>query len=378
MKPSARGPRVVDITQWYSPTSGGIRTYLHRKAAWAAKERRGHGVVVPGERDGRERMADSDVVAIRGRTPARGWGYRLVLRPRPILAALDDLRPDVVVVHDVLAFPRSVVAWARRRRVGVVMVCHSDLALATAGLPQAVGVPGALVLRTVQRRGLRAGPPVLVASAAMRERIAGLTGSEVIISRLGVDTGPFRTARQDPVLRSRLAPSGQALLLYAGRLSSEKRLDLLPRMLAQVRGPSVLVVAGTGAAEGRLRRVAARHGVAGRLRFVGHIPSRARLASLMATADCFVHPNPDEPFGLAPIEALAAGCRVVVPEGSGTAEVLRGRGVHTVAPHDAGALAGGVERALETPRPVPDLDDLGWDATFSREWELYREVAACA
>lgn len=371
-----RSPRVVDITQWYSPTSGGIRTYLHHKADWAERNGVPHAAVVPGAGAGTSRVASSDFVAVRGRTPSRGWGYRVIPRPGPVLDALRALDPDVVVIHDALAFPRSISAWAAERGVGLAMLCHSDLALAASGLPRGTRRPAAGVLGAVQHRALREAPLVLVASSATRARVAGHTPGEVVVSPLGVDAGPFREARPDAVLRRALAPAGHALLLYAGRLSSEKGLELLPAALAKVRRPATMVIAGSGAAERRLRRLAARHGVEGRMRFMGHIASRPDLAALMATADCFVHPNPTEPFGLCPIEAFAAGCRVVAARGSGTAEVLGPRGAQLVAPGDARGLAEGVERALDRPRPRDTLADLTWDATFTREWALYARLGA--
>jgi alpha-1,6-mannosyltransferase len=168
------------------------------------------------------------------------------------------------------------------------------------------------------------------------------------------------------------------MLLYAGRLSSEKRVDLLVPTLALLERPAVLALAGSGAAERRVWRAARRLGVDDRLRPLGHVASRERLAALMATADCFVHPNPAEPFGLAPLEALAAGCRVVAPDAAGSAETLAGRGAVLVAPGDPAALAGGVERALSQPRPQPPLDDLSWERAFEAEWEVYRGLAAAA
>lgn len=370
---------VVDITQWYSPTSGGIRTYLHAKAAWAEGMGLEHAAVVPGERPGPARVAGSTFVTLRGRTVSRRRGYRLMPRAEPVIAALERLRPRVVVVHDALAFPRAVARWARRRSIAVAMVCHSDLALAADGLPAgARGLTGAL-LGGIQGRALRAPQVVVVASGSTRRRIADRSPAPVVVSPLGVDADAFARGRPDPALRAHLAPPGHRLILYAGRLSGEKRVDLLPGMPARLPSDVILVVAGTGPATGRVRRQARRLGVDGRLRMVGHVAGRGPLADLMATADCFVHPNPSEPFGLCPLEARAAGCPVVVPRGSGAAEILAGRGAVTVAPGDPRALAAGVLRALHRPPGPADLTDLTWEATFTREWELYEElVGACA
>jgi alpha-1,6-mannosyltransferase len=254
------------------------------------------------------------------------------------------------------------------------MFCHSDLALGAARLPAPVGRPVGGLLRLVQRRALAVARIVLVASRASEARIARQVRGRLVRSPLGVDLDPFAGARPDPVLRRRLAPAGQPLLLHAGRLSGDKRVDLLPATLAALGGPAVLAVAGAGAAEASLRRSARRLGVAERMVFLGHVADRRRLATLMATADCFVHPNPAEPYGLCPLEALAAGCRVVAPLSEGCGETLAGRGAVLVAPGDPHALADGVRCALALPRPRPDLSDLSWEATFASEWDLYREM----
>lgn len=367
--------RVVDLTQWYSPVSGGIRTYLVAKAEWAARHGRAHAAVVTGAHAGVDIVGDSRFERVRGRTPSDAWGYRLAPRRAPVLAALERLDPSVVVLHDALAFPMSVARWAAARGVAVAMLCHSDLALGAAGLPAALRRPAAGVLTLAQRRAWGAPSTIMVASRAARSGLEPPPGVGVITSPLGVDLGVFAAARADAALRERLAPAGSPLLLYAGRVSSEKRVDLLPPMLAGLDG-AVLVIAGTGAAVPPLMRAARRLGVEKRIVLLGHVAERARLATLMATADCFVHPNPTEPFGLCPLEALAARCRVVAPDSAGTAELLSGRGAVLVAPGDPAALADGVRRALSASRPRADLSELSWDRTFNREWDVYASLAA--
>jgi len=366
--------RVVDLTQWYGPRSGGIRTYLHAKARWAREAGLAHAAIVSGRTAGEVTVAASPFVHVRGLSPAGRWGYRLVPRPGAVLRALDALEPSVVVLHDALAHPRAVAAWARPRGIAVCMVCHSDLALAAQGLPHPLRAPAGAVLGHVQRRGLAPPDVVLTASRALGSRVGAVTEAAILRSPLGVDLADFAAARPDRALRASLAPPGAPLLLYAGRLSSEKRIDLLPAALAALGGPAVLAVAGTGAAEGVLRRRAARLGVAGRMRMLGHVADRGLLARLMATADVFLHPNPTEPYGLAPLEALAAGCRVVAPDAHGSRETLGGRGAVLVAPGDPAALAEGVREALGRPRPRPELDDLDWGRTFAREWACYRAL----
>jgi alpha-1,6-mannosyltransferase len=370
--------RIVDVTQWYSPTSGGIRTYLHAKAAWAARSGEAHAAIVTGESAGCVRVAGSPFLTLRGVTPSRRWGYRLAPWPPAVVRALERLSPGLVVIHDALAFPGTIVRWAESRNVPVVLFCHSDLSLGSAGLPRRLVRPVGRALAAVQRRALRLAKVVLVASETTESAVRPQTRSRVIRSPLGVDLADFAGAEPDPELRRRLAPGGRQLVIHAGRLTSDKRVDLLVPMLAALPGGVVLAIAGYGPMEGRIVRQARAAGVADRLVMLGHIADRRELARTLATADCFVHPNPREPFGLGPLEALAAGCRVVAPASGGTGETLRGRGAVLVRPGDPGALAAGVLRALSGPRPHPDLSDLSWDATFSREWAIYCEMAAAA
>ena len=63
--------RVVDLTQWYGPRTGGIRTYLHAKARWAEAAGLGHAAVVSGAGAGEETVASSRFVRVRGVTPSR-------------------------------------------------------------------------------------------------------------------------------------------------------------------------------------------------------------------------------------------------------------------------------------------------------------------
>ena len=143
------------------------------------------------------------------------------------------------MLHDALAFPRRLSQWAARRGVPVMMVCHSDLRLATAGLARPLATPATAALAWAQRRALATPDLVLVASRASARGIGGLVRGTMVRSPLGVDLEPFRSARPDPALRRRLAPDDVPLLLYAGRLSSEKRVDVLPAVLAALGGSAV-------------------------------------------------------------------------------------------------------------------------------------------
>jgi glycosyltransferase involved in cell wall biosynthesis len=141
---------------------------------------------------------------------------------------------------------------------------------------------------------------------------------------MGVDVERFRPARRsNEVRRAILARAGgdasSALLVYAGRLSPEKQVQWLPEILGSLvaRGHDArLAIIGGG--PGRSELLASlRERAPGRFVLLDHCTNRDELASHIASADVFVHPNPREPFGIGPLEAMAAGVPVVLARAGG-------------------------------------------------------------
>ena len=134
----------------------------------------------------------------------------------------------------------------------------------------------------------------------------------VWIRPMGADCSLFTPERRNAELRNELPRQ----LVYAGRLAPEKNLPLLIETMARL-GPGYrLSIAGEGPQRAALeRRCAAR--IPGRVTFLGHVGDLGQLADLFANADAFVHPNPREPFGIAPLEAMASGLPLVGPNSGG-------------------------------------------------------------
>jgi alpha-1,6-mannosyltransferase len=146
----------------------------------------------------------------------------------------------------------------------------------------------------------------------------------VWIRPMGVDVARFSPSKRTVEGRAHLlrrckGDRDSALLLYAGRLAPEKNLNLLVQLMEQLSlvGPQFrLIIAGQGMDENRLRALAEAR-VPGQITFLGHVGDREQLAELYANCDVFLHPNPHEPFGIAPLEAMAAGLPLVAPNSGG-------------------------------------------------------------
>jgi phosphatidylinositol alpha 1,6-mannosyltransferase len=133
------------------------------------------------------------------------------------------------------------------------------------------------------------------------------------------DLGPWRRSEglREELHRMTGSSSGSTLLFYAGRLSPEKNLTLLIDMMTRLGSTEArLVIAGDGPSLAALRQDAEQR-APGRVLFYGHVDARETLARLYASCDVFVHPNPREPFGIGPLEAMASGVPLVAPASGG-------------------------------------------------------------
>lgn len=181
----------------------------------------------------------------------------------------------------------------------------------------------------------------LAPSRVMLDYMQRLGIERVGLWRRGVDADRFHPRFSNAAMRAALT-DGQPddlLLLYVGRLSTEKRLADLRAVLESVLGTRLALV-GDGPARADLEAVFAGLPV----KFTGFLGGEA-LAQAYASADVFVFPSALETFGLVVVEALAAGLPVVASRVGGVPDVIRaGQTGYTFEIGDAAGLIDGVRR----------------------------------
>jgi phosphatidylinositol alpha 1,6-mannosyltransferase len=157
----------------------------------------------------------------------------------------------------------------------------------------------------------------------------------------GVDAERFQPGKRDERLRSEIAPGGEVIVGYVGRLAAEKRVDLLAALAGE---PGVrLAITGGGPMEEELRAalptaafLGMRHG--------------EDLARIYASLDVFVHTGPFETFGQTVQEAAASGLPVVAPAAGGPLDLVdEGVTGYLVPPGDPGALSAAVGALARDP-----------------------------
>ena len=235
--------------------------------------------------------------------------------PTPALrAALGRFRPDVVHLASPFVVGARGLTAARRLGVPTVAVYQTDVAGFAASY--GVGPTARAAWRWTRRLHARA-DRTLAPSAWAADALRAHGVPRVHRWGRGVDTARFHPRRRGEAgaaaLRARLAPRGELLVGYVGRLAAEKQVKRLAA-LTGIDGVR-LVVVGDGPARGRLADLLPDAAFLG---FRGGDD----LAAAYGALDVFCHTGPFETFCQAVQEAQASGVPVLVPDAGGARDLV--------------------------------------------------------
>lgn len=206
-------------------------------------------------------------------------------------------------------------------------------------------------------------PTQSVANALIERGVA----TEPLLWSRGVDPDHFTALRRRPSLREELLDGGDLLLLSVGRLSAEKRLDVLLKAFVIAREKHLglrLAIVGAGPARADLE-AAAGEGVA----FLGELRGAA-LADIYASADAFCFPSTTDTFGQVLLEAGASALPVVAVAAGGALDLVRpGVTGLLVEPDDPRAFADALLELAGSKALRVRLQAGGREAALQRTWE---------
>lgn len=386
LRPHA-GLGVLDITEFFGETSGGVRTYLFEKARYVeSRHELRHVVVVPGRRDAITETEGVRCYRLRGpRVPTQA-PYRFMLATRSPRRIVEHERPDVIEVGSIGLVPWVVRHATRRDDIPLVAFYHSHLPRQLAPL-RSRHLPHRRVAEAAAWQYLRAldrrFATTIVATDYVARELAAAGIDRTTRVPLGVDLQLFNPAHRTSAAMTRRMTglSLRPMVLFVGRLAREKELETLIEgwRLAQRRTDAELVIVGSGPRAAALHARA--HGL--RIHFVPYVGNRVRLAHLMAAADLCVTPSPVETFGLSAIEAMASGVPVLAADRGGVAELVQrsGAGAHFVS-GEPGSLAESLLgllrqdlRALGTQGRRYAEREHDWRRVLDRLFTVYRGLA---
>ncbi|MFI1835146.1 glycosyltransferase [Streptomyces olivaceoviridis] len=230
------------------------------------------------------------------------------------------------------------------------------------------GRPLTAGVRALYLLGERLGRSTVAVSPTVAARLArwGVPEPRIAVVPNGIDLARFAF---DPDARRRTRdrlglPADAFVIGGVGRLIPGKRFDVLIHALAGLPAGCRLLLVGGGPEEPALRRATREAGVAGRVLFAGERPylpdgsSGPGLPALASAMDVLAAPSPEEAFGLAVVEALAAGLPVRYTSCPALEDLPPGAAPDAVrVPCDAGAYARAlaeVRAAGPGPRTAPE------------------------
>ncbi len=312
-------------------------------------EKRGIETVIVAPKMGVERYRSTPIIGVPG--------VRLPLYPEltigpPTLSTYNELKafqPDVAhFIHPVLIGVPGML-MAKRLDIPTIASFHLDVARLVHyfGLGFIEPVTD-LLTKTV----FNAADYSLAPSRLIQQDMLDIGVKRVGLWKRGVDPDRFDPRWRNADMRAALSDGhpDDTLLIYVGRLSTEKQLEHLRPVLEAVPGTRLALV-GNGPARESLESYFAGTNT----KFMGYMQGEA-LSQAYASGDIFVFPSALETFGLVVVEAMAAGLPVVASRVGGVREVVEeGRTGYTFASGDIDGLIDGVRRIAVSRERIADM-----------------------
>lgn len=356
--------RVVIVTESFPPDVNGVAHCALQTARHLAV--RGHDplVIAPAVAgaDSSDRSAPCPVVRVPS-LPLPGYPQvRVALPSRRVAAAIAAHRAELV--HLASPFVLGVRGMAAAARLGLpaVAVYQTDLA----GYARTyVGAGEGAAWRRIRTVHSAADRTLAPSSAALRD-LEEHGVERVRLWPRGVDTARFRPELRDEQLRRELAPNGELIVGYVGRLAPEKHVELLAGACGM---PGVrVVVVGDGPSEPSLRTA-----LPGAV-FLGR-RTGDDLARIFASLDVFAHTGPYETFCQTVQEAMASGVPVIAPAAGGPLDLVdHGRTGMLVEPRNVDAVQSAVATLAGDPSLRAAYGLAGRAAVEGRTWAVIGDL----
>lgn len=388
---ASRGLKICDLTQFYSPVSGGVRRYIEQKSAFVRTLRSDceHVVIVPGDTTAHSGDDKVRVYTIASPLVSRTSRYRALTNLHLIEEVLEKERPDLIESGDPYQVAWKAVASGRGLDIPVVGFYHSHFPEAyIRTVAKFFGRVAISITDDVCRSYVKAlynhfectfvPSPVLA-------RLLGTWGVERLHTvDLGVDAGVFVPGTEDrEETRKNLGiPHAARILLYVGRLAPEKNVrtlfDAFAILHARAPGKYHLLCLGDGTQRPALLNLREKTGC---IHWMPFCTNPHELAAIYRAADLFVHPGVQETFGLVALESQASGTCVVGIRGSYMDRIIFSDQQLWAAENSSGALADAIEskftldlRAEGLKASAEARGRYSWSTVFSRLFDIYSQV----
>lgn len=352
--------RVVLITETFLPNVNGVVTTLCRLLEHL--ERAGHAALLFAPDNAPSTYAGARVIPLAGQPLAFYPELQLTLPQLGFTREIQRFQPDLI--H--LAGPALLGATGRylgaRFRIPLVSAYHTDFPAYTTHY----GIGWLRNATYSYLRWVHNGCSLTLCPSSAT--IADLRKHGFRRLRLwgrGVDTEHFHPAQRRAAFREQMGVRpDEIMLLYVGRLASEKRVGLLADALEGLQGVR-LVLVGDGPARTMLEEQLAGKPAS----FAGYLRGAA-LAEAYASADVFAFPSDTETFGQVIQEAMASRLPVVAARAGGAIDLVQERKTGLLfTPGSAAELRDCIQQLVANPMLRATFGQAGRAVAERRSWQ---------
>ena len=378
--------KVCDLTQFYSPFSGGVKRYLEEKRKHANALGHEHLLIIPGKKTEKIEAPQSKTFLIGSPLVSRTSRYRALLNLNAVEEVLERERPDVIESSDPYQVAWKAIASGEALRIPVVGFYHSHFPEAYLRTTMKyLGETATNVMMEVAKNYVRNlynhFRKTFVPSTGLAQVLSDWGVENIVLSELGVDTVVFNRASDNGRIEFGI-PKDRIVLLYVGRLAPEKNVQTLFQAFNLLHREALkrfhLFVVGDGRYRDDLTDLQKETGTVTWLRYSS---DQLMLAKIYRTADLFVHPGVQETFGLVALESQACGTPVVGIRGSYLDRIIFADQSHWAEENSPESLAAAIRAMSET-----DLEAAGieasrrvlqrypWRKVFERMFDIYQQI----
>ncbi|HUD20702.1 MAG TPA: glycosyltransferase [Candidatus Saccharimonadales bacterium] len=325
--------RILLGTLSYPPNISGVAVSVEILAKFLAEQGHEVHVVVPntGSKTAAGEKIDGIIIhRVRAFSNPIRPGFYLPFFTKTLTRRLiDEIKPDVVHVHDPMAMSRYLQYWANRRDIPTIVSNHFMLDYIISYIPKPLKnitrpYLTSWIVRFYNRCQTVIAPSETVANYL---RQLGVTVPVRALSN-GVDLERFFAVYNPTLTRTQFGLSEAPIILYVGRLDRDKSIDVLIRALEVIRQKAwaQLVIVGGGRQKNRFVRQVKKLNFERDVSFVGSIPHKnEKLVALYDAAAVFVMPSSIETQSIVTLEAMAASRPVVAARGGALMELVKDR-----------------------------------------------------
>jgi len=317
--------KIVDVAEFYTDTGGGVKTYINEKLKAAKKYGHDMVIIAPGNHDGEEERYGGRVIWIRGPKLIFDPNYVVLCRKKEVHRLLTLENPDIVEGSSIWTGGHFVSTWKgnsiktlifHQDPIAVYPQTFLNCLFSLNTLDRIFGF-GWKYIRKMSHRY----DATIVSGEWLRQRLTDYDIHNPVTIPFGIDKHFFSPKRRDVSLRKKLLQEfgldeNAILCLSVSRFHPEKRMGTVIDGFSKAskNKPMGLIVYGGGPFEKWVKYKANK---AENVKLMGFTSNRDEMATIMASADYFIHGSAAETFGIVVAEAICSGLPVVLPDRGG-------------------------------------------------------------